>query len=114
MIKIDEKGSDLLVQVAVHDHAFLLLVALAHVTNEVGEPCLGAVDFELDFAVWLEAGHHDLDGPEDIDAALDHLAAELALGIALDDDLAAFGMGHDVDLAVTVDDDLAAEHIHAG
>ena len=59
--KNKKKGSDLLVQVAVHDHAFLLLVALAHIADEVGELCLGAIDLELDLPVRLEAGHHDLD-----------------------------------------------------
>ena len=32
-------------------------MAFADVTEEVGELCLGAFDFELDFAVRLEAGH---------------------------------------------------------
>ena len=42
-----KRGSDLLVQVCVHNLSFLLLVALAHVTDIVGKFCLNTVDFEL-------------------------------------------------------------------
>jgi len=56
-----------------------------HIADEVGKLPLRAVNFEFDFTVWLEAGHHDLDRTEDEYGSLDHLATELACSIALDD-----------------------------
>ena len=38
---------DFLIEVAVHDLAFPLLVTLSHVANKVGELRFGAIDFKL-------------------------------------------------------------------
>ena len=67
--------------------------ALAHVTDVVGKFCLYAVNFESLRHLRFETGHHDVDGTKDDDSAVDHLAADFALGISLDDDFSAFGMG---------------------
>ena len=59
-----------------------------------GKSAARAVYLKFNIGAVLEAGHHDLDVAEDVDLALDHLAANLALRIALEDESANIGSVH--------------------
>ena len=60
-----KRRSDFLVQVSVHNLSFLLLVALAHVTDVVGKFCFDTVNFEFCLPCGFETGHHGVDGAKD-------------------------------------------------
>src|SRR5208337_2013001 len=98
------------VKVGIDDLPLALPMALPKVADVVVEGRLDAIDLLLDPVDFLVSWHHELDVAKDVHLALDHLATDTALDIALDDDGTAFCMGGDVDERVLLDDDGATEH----
>ena len=85
-------------------------MALAKVTDILGEFCLGPINLKIHIFDVLETGHHQSILPKTITSPFHHLATDTAVHIALDDDPASFRMGSNMDIGIAFDDQFTAVH----